>query len=166
MIEWLWKIAELVVPATEAQWIAAMRAEAPFSPGGPERVQWLAGALTSAVRLRAAAHDADVAAGLLIGAMLAIDWTRGDAAPAILLIAASAIALVWRKPRQTIRATLIAGGALPLAHAVANFNPALWPYYQCKRLDGLDWAILTALFVPAYLAAQAGRCWAERPRSS
>lgn len=155
----LWRVAELIVPPAEIEWIAAMRSEASLSQPGSERFRWFAGALTSAVRLRIAAHDANLAAGFLIALMIAIDWSRGDAGFAILFIAASSVMLVWRKPEQITRATLIAGGMLPLAHAVANFNPSLWPYYQCQRLGGFDWMVLISLFLPAYAAARAGSHW-------
>ena len=154
------------MPPTEIEWIAAMRTEASLSQPSPERFRWFAGALTCAVRLCITAHDASLVAGFLIATMIAVDWSRGDAGSAILFIAASSVVLVWRKPEQITRATLIAGGVLPLAHAVANYNPALWPYYQCERLDWVDWIILISLFLPAYAAAQAGSYWRRHQRQA
>jgi len=162
MIEaWLWRLAARFMPSTDTRWILAMRGEAEGLPA-TQRLVWVFGALATALRLSATTSDT-LLAGSLIGAMVTIEWLSGDALPALVLIGTTATILVRRAPHRVWEATLIAGGALPFAHAIANFVPPLWPHYQFERLGLYEWATLCSLLVPAFASAWlAKRSWCQR----
>jgi hypothetical protein len=151
-------LIRLGAPAAAREWAEAMIAEADSLDRPVRRRAWLAECLMAVVRLR----SADAATGyfalylLLAGVMIRIDWGSDAAAPSLALLFASGILLGYLEPAKAWRGGLLAGGTLPLAHALANFHPPLWPFYQYKPLDGLDWLILLSLLVPGTLAAGLG----------
>jgi hypothetical protein len=148
----LWRAAMRIAPRGQRGWIAAIRAEAATLSGGQE-AGWITGAFASALRLRVAEWSYAREAVPIIIAMIMIDWFSGAALPAVFLIMTIGCLLAWRAPTKIWTATLVAGGALPLAHAVANLDRELWPSYQFAPLDGRDAATLMTLFFPAYVAA-------------
>lgn len=130
-----------IAPARSRDWIAAMLVEAEhLSPS--LRLLWMTSALIVALRLRARDWQHLWLAAGLAGAMIAVDWRSGALTPALLLIALSAALLTRGVRKAELLPSLVASGTLPLAHAGANWVPALWPSYQYQPLNPRDWLIL------------------------
>lgn len=151
--EWLWRLLIAMAPSDRAHWIIAMRAEAEALPQESGSLSWLSGAAWNAMKLRWSETGYATEATALAGTMIAVDWISGSALPALVLITATSLLIVSRRPHHVLPATVIAGGTLPIAHAVANLDRALWPHYQFRPLDGRDWMILSLVPLAAYIIA-------------
>ena len=149
----LWRLAAWLAPRDRSHWLGAMRNEEQFLVDQAARNAWLRSALAVSLWLRLTSYMFE--ALMLMAAMIYVDWAWGDALSALYLIAASTLALLCRKPFRIVPAVIVAGGTLPLSHAIANFDSRLWPYYQFAPLDLHDWATLALVPLPALAIALA-----------
>ena len=152
-------LVELLTPAAKRDWSRAMLAEWRSLQGGSsEGARWLLGCVAGAAALRARDQSTGYTLFFLVmsSAMIVIDWSTDAVAPSLLMLAAIAGTLGYLAPLRTLGSAVLAGGVLPIGHAIANCSPALWPFYQYKPLDPYDWAILSLLLLPAMVATQIG----------
>ena len=138
--------ALLAIAAPSArEWIAAMFSEA-REAGRRDRFSWYAGAVRIALASRIRHWAPLLRATVLAALMLTIDWTSGAFLPALVLIGVSAGVLARGSMRRSGVALVVAAGTLPIAHAIANWIPALRPHYQYVSLDLRDWMVLVTVF--------------------
>jgi hypothetical protein len=135
------RLLRLIAPSRHAEWIAAMLIEAD-TMSTIARWRWQAAAGWLAVQLRFAEWVVPVTALCLAITMIVVDWWWGGFLPALFLIGLSAAVLARGSKASRAFALLVSAGTLPLAHALANAMPPLWPSYQYAPLDGRDWLIL------------------------
>jgi len=136
------KLLVNVAPRRVRGWIVAMIAEAQCLDSG-ERLGWYRAAAQIAISQRLSDLALPLQATALAAVMVTVDWLSGNLVPALALIALSAVVLT-RSSTGWIPMT-VAGGGLPLAHAIANWVPALRPQYQYAPLDVRDWVILACV---------------------
>jgi len=140
----MYRLLAAVAPAHRREWIAAMFSEAHHLQGR-ERISWYAAAAGMAFASRVSHSALFIEAIALAMIMIAVDWTSGALLPALLLIGLSAAVLTRVSASRSRAAVLVAGGTLPLTHAIANWVPQLRPHYQYAPLDLRDWTILAAV---------------------
>ncbi len=145
--------ASSIAPARYADWIKAALAEASTLPQ-PARFRWYASALLLAFALRLKAWRIPLQALGLALMMVILDWTWGALIPALIAAALSAALLVRELEYGRIAAMIVSAGTLPIAHAVANLVPPLWPHYQYAPLGGRDWMALALFAVAAFCAVR------------
>jgi hypothetical protein len=132
-----------IAPPQMREWIGAMLSEA-HDLSDRERVQWY----LAAARVGIVSRISDsrlVQATALAVILIVVDWIWGALLPALALIGLSAAVLTRVPSGNTRPALLVAGGTLPLAHAIANWMPWLRPEYQYAALNLMDWSILAAV---------------------
>jgi hypothetical protein len=144
MTQLLRRILTAIAPAELHDWIDGVLAETPYLPSR-ERIGWYVSAVRVAVAFRISRSALSLQAGLLAVTLVVVDWTWGALLPALALIGVSAAVLARGSVDRSRAALWVAGGTLPVAHAVANWVPRLRPSYQYAPLDLRDWAILAAV---------------------
>jgi hypothetical protein len=95
-------------------------------------------------------------ASVLVAAAVYLDWHTDSAATSIGFLAAIAAALGFLRPDRIALTFAITGSCLLAAHALSNYTGILWPAYQCRPLDPLDWVIIASVAAPALAATVAG----------
>lgn len=135
------------------EWIEASLAEAAYLESR-ERPGWYVSVIGVAVALRLRHSALMLQAAALALALILVDWTWGALVPALALMSFSAAVLTRGSAQQSRAALWVAGGTLPVAHAVANWVPELRPSYQYAPLDLRDWAILAAVGAIGVCAVQ------------
>lgn len=151
-----------LIPRSSRSWGMAMLVERRHLelPRG-EAGWWLVSCFRAALTMRL--RDVSTQCFLLYvglgGLAIHLDWLTDAAVPSVALVAAIAAFLAYLVPGRLFQVIALTGGLLPGAHAVANLDQDLWPFYQCQPLHASDWLILGLLFLPATAAAMIGaRC--------